>query len=41
MVKAMELKMLHQPLTKAQQDVYDRRFEEELPDGGTGGAGIL
>ncbi len=33
-VKAMELKMLHQPLTKAQQDVYDRRFEEELPDGG-------
>ena len=27
-VKAMELKMLHQPLTPAQQEVYDRRFEE-------------
>nr|WP_300917066.1 hypothetical protein [uncultured Acetatifactor sp.] len=27
-VKAMELKMLHQPLTPAQQEVYDHRFEE-------------
>nr|WP_304955687.1 hypothetical protein [uncultured Acetatifactor sp.] len=27
-VKAMELKMLHQPLSAAQQEVYDRRFEE-------------
>ncbi len=27
-VKAMELKMLHQPLTPAQQAAYDRRFEE-------------
>ena len=27
-VKAMELKMLHQPLTAAQQEIYDRRFEE-------------
>ena len=26
-VKAMELKMLHQPLTAAQQEIYDRRFE--------------
>ena len=26
-IKAMELKMLHQPLTPAQQDKYDRRFE--------------
>ena len=30
-VKAMELKMLHQPLTPAQQEVYDRRFEEAVP----------
>ena len=26
-IKAMELKMLHQPLTPAQQDKYDHRFE--------------
>lgn len=34
--KAMELKMLHQPLTSEQQEKYDRRFvektEEEAPD---------
>ena len=33
-VKAMELKMLHQPLTPAQQDIYDRRFEEAPQEGG-------
>ena len=27
-VKAMELKMLHQPLTPDQQDIYDHRFDE-------------
>ncbi|MCM1303579.1 MAG: hypothetical protein NC305_02165 [Lachnospiraceae bacterium] len=27
-IKAMELKMLHQPLTPAQQEKYDHRFEE-------------
>ncbi|MBR1930846.1 MAG: hypothetical protein IJ833_05140 [Lachnospiraceae bacterium] len=27
-IKAMELKMLHQPLTAKQQELYDRRFEE-------------
>ena len=33
-VKAMELKMLHQPLTPAQQEMYDHRFDrhtEEQP----------
>lgn len=30
-VKAMELKMLHQPLSPAQQEAYDRRFEERIP----------
>jgi len=29
-VKAMELKMLHQPLTSAQQQIYDHRFDEYL-----------
>ena len=33
-VKAMELKMLHQPLTPAQREAYDRRFEEAQPDKG-------
>ncbi len=28
-IKAMELKMLHQPLTPKQQEQYDRRFEEK------------
>ena len=27
-VKALELKMLHHPLTSAQQEIYDRRFEK-------------
>ena len=40
-IKAMELKMLHEPLTESQQDVYDRRFEpevsEELYEGEYGG----
>ena len=27
-VKALELKMLHHPLTPAQQEIYDRRFEK-------------
>ncbi len=32
-VKAMELKMLHQPLTPAQKEIYGRRFEKEtLPE---------
>ena len=26
-IKAMELKMLHQPLTAAQQEKYDHRFD--------------
>lgn len=41
-VKAMELKMLHQPLTLAQQEIYDRRFEElsEEADQGDGDSGI-
>ncbi len=30
-VKAMELKMLHQPLTPTQQEIYDRRFAEAAP----------
>ncbi len=29
-IKAMELKMLHQPLTAQQQEKYDRRFEEPV-----------
>lgn len=29
-VKAMELKMLHQPLTPAQQQTYDHRFDEYI-----------
>lgn len=38
-VKAMELKMLHQPLTPAQQDMYDHRFikYEEETQAGDGG----
>ncbi len=31
-VKAMELKMLHQPLTPSQQEVYDHRFDEYVPE---------
>ena len=31
-VKAMELKMLHQPLTPAQQQVYDHRFDSRQPE---------
>ncbi len=31
-VKAMELKMLHQPLTPSQQDVYDHRFDEYVQE---------
>ena len=27
-IKAMELKMLHQPLSPSQQEMYDRRFDE-------------
>ena len=30
-IKAMELKMLHCPLTASQQEKYDRRFEKEEP----------
>lgn len=33
-VKAMELKMLHQPLTAAQQEKYDHRFEPWKAAGG-------
>ncbi len=42
-VKAMELKMLHQPLTPSQQAVYDRRFdtyEEAVPAEENGEADI-
>ncbi|HBA48638.1 MAG TPA: hypothetical protein DCZ91_12745, partial [Lachnospiraceae bacterium] len=31
-VKAMELKMLHQPLTYEQQEVYDHRFDEYVEE---------
>ncbi len=30
-IKAMELKMLHAPLTQSQQEKYDHRFEEKAP----------
>ncbi len=30
-IKAMELKMLHQPLSPSQQEKYDHRFEEPAP----------
>ena len=30
-IKAMELKMLHQPLTAAQQERYDHRFDAYIP----------
>ena len=31
-VKAMELKMLHQPLTPAQQEMYDHRFDRDTEE---------
>ena len=31
-IKAMELKMLHQPLTPSQQQIYDHRFDEAVPE---------
>ena len=31
-IKAMELKMLHEPLTPSQQAKYDHRFVKELPE---------
>lgn len=33
-IKAMELKMLHQPLTYEQQEVYDHRFDEYVEETG-------
>lgn len=30
-IKAMELKMLHQPLSPAQQQIYDHRFDHDMP----------
>ena len=33
-VKALELKMLHHPLTPAQQEIYDRRFEKPEENAG-------
>lgn len=41
-IKAMELKMLHQPLSPEQQEKYDHRYEERVPiaadETGDGGA---